>query len=276
MAFVFLSEVVLFFLTIALGIFCAFKIQKVFILQESKIPTTSFFQFIFYFFLATVFLFVIFRFVKKRKIKEQIYTLIFGFVSFIGAIVFFSSFLSSLAPLILVALITFWWIKKPTILNHNLLMIFSLAGIGANLGLTLKPRAVIFILIALSIYDFIAVYKTKHMVKIAKEMVESGTFFGLISPFNLFDFLTSTKEVATKKEKFLILGGGDVALPLLFSVSMLEFGISKSFLVALFSLFGLIANFLVFIKQKERKPIPALPLISLFSIIGYFFVLILT
>jgi len=33
---------------------------------------------------------------------------------------------------------------------------------------------------------------------------------------------------------------------------------------------GLFAGFLFFISQKEKKAIPALPPIALFSIIGYF------
>jgi len=275
MVFIFLSEAILFFLTILLGIFCAINTQKVFIIQKIEPSTTSFFQFIFYFFLATVFVFLIFQFVKNRKIKGKIYKILFGFISFIGSFGFFSSFLPALISLILVFLLICWWVKKSTILNQNLLMIFSLAGIGATIGLTLKPNVVIFILIVLSIYDIIAVYQTKHMVKIAKEMIESGTILGLIFPFTFSDFLKTTKEIPFKKEKFLILGGGDIALPLIFSVSLLEFGVFKSFLVSLFSFFGLFADFLFFIKQKERKPIPALPLISLFSIIGYFLVSIL-
>jgi presenilin-like A22 family membrane protease len=178
-------------------------------------------------------------------------------------------------PLILVFLLIFWWIKNPIVLNQNLLIIFSLAGIGASLGLGLKPEAVILILIILSIYDFIAVYKTKHMVKIAKDMIEAGTILGLVFPFEPLGFLKSTKEIKPGEGKFLVLGGGDVAFPLIFSVSLLKFGILKPFIVALFSLLGLFANFLIFIFQKERKAIPALPLISLFSIIGYFVISIL-
>jgi presenilin-like A22 family membrane protease len=175
-------------------------------------------------------------------------------------------------PLILVFLLIFWWIKRPIVLNQNLLIIFSLAGIGASLGLSLKPESVILILIVLSVYDVIAVYKTKHMVKIAKDMIEAGTILGLVFPFEPIGLLRSTKEIKPGEGKFLVLGGGDVALPLIFSVSLIKIGIWKSFLVAFFSLLGLFANFLLFIFQKERRAIPALPLISLFSIVGYFIV----
>jgi len=271
----FLTESILFSLTLFLGILCAIRTQKIFNVQKIESSSASFSQFIFYFFLATLFVLSVFYFVRRKPVKVKIYRFLFIFASFFSSLIFFESFLPEPVPLVLVFLLVFWWIKKPIVLNQNLLIILSLAGIGASTGLILKPEAVILILVVLSIYDFIAVYKTKHMVKMAKDMIESGTILGLVFPFEFSGFLKSTREIRPGEGKFLVLGGGDVAFPLIFSVSVLGSGILKSFLIALFSLFGLIANFLFFIKQKERKPIPALPLISLFSIIGYFLVLIL-
>jgi len=273
--FLFFIEAFLFYLTLSLGILCAKNLERILEIQKIEIPSFSPFEFIFYFFLATFFAFLIFRFLRERTTKGKIYKILFLSVSFFSSLIFFESFLPEPIPLILVFLLIFWWMKKPIVLNQNLLIIFSLAGIGASLGLSLKPESVILILIILSIYDFIAVYKTNHMVKIAKDMIEAGTILGLVFPFEPLGFLKSTKEIKPGEGKFLVLGGGDVAFPLIFSVSLLKFGILKSFIVALFSLLGLFANFLIFIFQKERKAIPALPLISLFSIIGYLIVSIL-
>jgi presenilin-like A22 family membrane protease len=270
--FLFLIEAFLFYLTLALGILCAKNLRRISEIQKIEIPSFSSLEFIFYFFLVTLFAFLISRFLRERAIKGKIYKILFISVSFFSSLIFFESFLSEPIPLILVFLLIFWWIKKPIVLNQNLSIIFSLAGIGASLGLSLKPEAVILILIILSIYDFIAVYKTKHMVKMAKDMIEAGTILGLVFPFEPSGFLKSTKEIKPGEGKFLILGGGDIAFPLIFSVSLLKFGILKPFIVAIFSLLGLFANFLLFIFQRERKAIPALPLISLFSIIGYFIV----
>jgi presenilin-like A22 family membrane protease len=270
--FLFFIEAFLFYLTLALGILCAKKLERISEIQKIEIPSFSSLEFIFYFFLATLFAFLIFRFLRERVIKGKIYKILFLSVSFFSSLIFFESFLPEPIPLILVFLLIFWWMKKPIVLNQDLLIIFSLAGIGASLGLSLKPEAVILILIILSIYDFIAVYKTKHMVKMARDMIEAGTILGLAFPFEPFGFLKSTKEIKPGEGNFLILGGGDIALPLIFSVSLHKFGILKPFIVAIFSLLGLFANFLLFIFQKERNAIPALPLISLFSIIGYFIV----
>jgi presenilin-like A22 family membrane protease len=65
------------------------------------------------------------------------------------------------------------------------------------------------------------------------------------------------------------LGGGDIVFPLLFSISALQNGIIQSAIIAFFALLGLLVSFWFFLQQKERRAIPALPPIALFSIIGY-------
>ena len=46
-------------------------------------------------------------------------------------------------------------------------------------------------------------------------------------------------------------------------------GFLNLYMVAFFSLLGLLASFWIFFQQKERRAIPALPPIALFSILGY-------
>jgi presenilin-like A22 family membrane protease len=166
------------------------------------------------------------------------------------------------------AALIFWWWRQPLVLNQDLCLIFGIAGMGSILGLQLTPEIVISLLIIFSIYDFIAVYKTKHMIKIAKEMIEAGAILALIIPQKISDFKEKLERIKPGG-KFLILGGGDIAFPLLFSVSLVPFGILNSFIVAIFSFIGLLIGFFFFISQKTRQPIPALPPVALFSIIGY-------
>jgi presenilin-like A22 family membrane protease len=266
--FLFLTEAILFCLTLTLGTLCASRLEKILEFHKIEIPSLSHFEFIFYFFLATFFAFLIFQFLRERIIKGKIYKILFLSVFFFSSLIFFESFFSEPIPIILVFLLIFWWAKNPIVLNQNLLIIFSLAGIGATLGLSLKPEAVILILIVLSIYDFIAVYKTGHMIRLAKEMMETGVIAALIIPPKISGFSFALNKVRPGSD-FLILGGGDVALPLIFCASLIPFGILKSLIVSIFSLFGLFFNFFIFIKQKTRKPMPALPLIALSSIMGY-------
>ena len=102
----------------------------------------------------------------------------------------------------------------------------------------------------------------------AKEMIGAGAVIALICPQKISDFRSSLREVKPGG-RFLILGGGDIAFPLILSVALIPEGILYSFIVAVFALIGLSFSFFILVAQKVRNPIPALPPIALFSIIGF-------
>ena len=102
----------------------------------------------------------------------------------------------------------------------------------------------------------------------AKEMIEQKTILALVIPPSLSEFQAGLGEIKPGG-RFLILGGGDIVFPLLLCASLIPIGILNSIIVAIFALIGLLASFWFFISQKIRQPIPALPPIALFSIIGF-------
>jgi len=265
---IFAIEAFLFCLTLLLGIVTAFKIDEVLKFQKVIIPQFSFWQFIFYFLLATLLIFLISYFVRFKKEKKTFFRAVFILATFFGGTSFFSCWMLDPPALILMAGIVFWWLKQPTILNQDLCLILGMAGIGSILGLSLDPLMVALLLVFFSIYDFIAVYKTKHMIRMAKEMIESRAILALLIPPNISGFRESLEKIEPGG-RFLILGGGDVIFPLLFAASLVSQGILDSLIIATFSLIGLFAGFYFFTTQKVRQPIPALPPIALFSIIGY-------
>ncbi len=270
----FFIEAFLFSLTLIAGVFSAKRIQKFSSSQEIEIPPVSLLYFILSFAIATLFIFLLVKFLKRKLLKGKIYKTLFLFTVFLSGLTFFEIWFGEPLALFLISLLIFWWVKKPNVLNQDLLMVFGIAGISSILGLGLKPEPIVFILILFSIYDFVAVYKTKHMVEMAKEMIEQKTIFGFVIPQDIFSFRESLLNVQPGG-KFLVLGGGDVALPLLFSVSLLPSGFLNSIIVAAFSLLGLFISFYIFTHQKVRRPIPALPPIAFFSIIGFLLIRIL-
>lgn len=266
---VFLIEIFLFSSPFILALSTVLKFQQKFpeiFKREITLFRVSPLEFIFSFLLATIFIFLV-PYIFKSK-KRIFFKTLFIFAIFINLIYLFSFWFSLFVSLILTFLLMIWWLKIPRILNHNLLIILGLTGIGIFFGFRFNPEILILLLIFFSFYDILAVYKIKHMVKMAKEMIESKVIFGLIIPQKISEFKESLKNVQPGG-KFFILGGGDVAFPLFLSVSLARGDLEASIIVTIFSIFGLLANFLILLKQKERKPIPALPLISLFSIIGY-------
>ena len=264
----FFWEAVLFYSTIILGIATASRVSSIFEVQQIEIPQVSFWRFIISFIGATLIIFILVRLLKFRKEKKTIFKAIFIFSVFLGGVVTLESWLYEPASLILISSLIFWWLKKPKVINQDILIVLGLAGVGSTLGLSLKPEIIAPLLIIFSIYDYVAVYKTKHMVEMAKSMIESRAILGLVIPQDLSGFKEGLSNVEPGG-RFMVLGGGDVVFPLLFSVSLLSSGIFDSLIVSLFSLMGLFATFLIFIKQKSRQPIPALPPIAFFSIIGY-------
>ncbi len=271
---VFIIEIFLFILTLGLGIAAAFRINQILAVQKITLPQVSSPEFIIYFILGTLFLFLISHFLKLKKEKSTIFRLIFIFVVFFGGSLFLQIWISDILALVLMGFLVLWWVKKPSVLIQDICMILAIAGVGSSLGVTFTPLAVVFLLIIFSIYDFIAVYKTKHMVKMAKEMIENKAILALVIPQTLYGFKENLGEIKLGGQ-FLILGGGDVIFPLLLSASLIPQGVINSFIVAIFAVVGLSVSFYIFSSQKFRQAIPALPPIALFSIIGFLITLII-
>lgn len=269
----FFIEAFLFLIILFFGITTLNKVQP--IVREIELPQLSHessFQFLIYFFLATIFLLLIIYFLKSKKKKRILFKIIFLLAVFFGSFSLFLFWLPTVFALLLILTIIFWWLKKPNVLNHNILMVLGLSGVSTILSLSFSPQFFVYFLIFFSIYDIIAVYKTKHMVRIAKEMIEHQAILGLIIP-KKFRGLKERLEKVTPGGEFLILGGGDFAFPIIFSLSFYSKGILSLTIVAIFSLIGFFVNNLILFSQKERKPIPALPLISIFSLVGFLIVL---
>ena len=267
-------EVFLFCFTFGLGLFAAVEIQRFLAEQEVVLPTISFGNFITYFLFATLIILLVVYLPKIKRIRGAIYKFFFLFAAIYGTLVILPLFVPDILALLIIGLLIYFWFKSPTVALHDLLMVLSMAGIGAMFGLSFEPRIVIIVLIVLSVYDFIAVYKTKHMVRMAKSMIERGVIMGIIVAPKVSDFWQDTRKIKPGG-RFMILGGGDIVFPLIFSASLISQGIVSALIVALFGLLGLIVSFAFFILSKKREPIPALPPIALFAILGYIITLLI-
>lgn len=276
----FIWEVFLFSLTLFLGIASAIKMNKILEIQQIYVSSINIWQFLLYFIIGTLFILIISFFIKSKPRKGKIFKVLFIFVIFWGGIIILDlwignilSGIGSIISLVFMVFLIFLWLKKSSILIHNLCMILGICGAGITLGLKLEPKIMIILLIIFSVYDYIAVYKTKHMIKMAKEMIEHQAILALIIPQKISDFKENLKEVKAGGN-FLVLGGGDIVFPLLFCSSFVRQDILSSLIMGIFSVIGLIFSFLIFAFQKTRKPIPALPPIALFLILGYLIILI--
>lgn len=136
------------------------------------------------------------------------------------------------------------------ILLRNITSTISIAGVGALIGVSLGILPILLFIILLSAYDLIAVFKTKHMITLAKNITQKNLSFTVALP---------------TKEKTFELGTGDLVIPLTFAVSVLnatsleyplKFLPPAAILIA--SLIGLVWT-VDFCSKKPGRALPALP-----------------
>lgn len=140
----------------------------------------------------------------------------------------------------------------------NAAAIFATAGVGVVFGISLGIVPLIFFLIFLSIYDYISVFATKHMVELADFVVEKDLAFTVTA---------KTPPVRPgAKEKRIDLGTGDLIAPIMLEVSALSFSVAAAGLVFL----GAMVSMSIFLALvwKKRTVLPALPPIVLGMVSG--------
>lgn len=187
----------------------------------------------------------------------------------------FAAFIKDWIALVLAILFAAWKIYKPNIYVHNLTEIFLYGGLAAIFVPLMNVFAATMLLVLISAYDMYAVWKSKHMVKLAKFQVKSKVFAGLSIPYSIKK-PSAAKKVDAKKAKGVlvsegvrtaVLGGGDIAFPLLFTgVVMKSVGFSYSIIISVVTAVALLV--LLLFSQKD-KFYPAMPFISAGVFAGY-------
>ncbi|MFC1801072.1 presenilin family intramembrane aspartyl protease [Nanoarchaeota archaeon] len=172
-----------------------------------------------------------------------------------------------------------WKVLKPNIYVQNLTEIFIYGGLAA-IFVPIKGfsiTAAIILLLLISVYDMYAVWKSKHMVKLAKFQINSKVFAGFFVPYHLPKKGGKVKKKKGKgklvKVKTAILGGGDVGFPLIFAgVVMKEFGFLKSLVIPLTVSIALL---FLLTKGKKDRFYPAMPFLTIGCLVGLGIVLLL-
>lgn len=156
----------------------------------------------------------------------------------------------------------------------NMILLVGLAGVAVSMGESLNAVAVVILLGILAVYDVIAVYGTKHMVVMGKELLQHKVFFGLVIPGSPRDLLKRLEDI-TPHSDFVFLGTGDVVLPALLVATTARYGTLEAVFPAAGALVGLMLTTGLFFTKSHKRPMPALPPIALGAILGYIFTILL-
>jgi len=141
----------------------------------------------------------------------------FFFAVFITLNIAFKPFIPGLLATVISFVLAYWKIFRPNFYIQNFTELFVYGGLAAIFVPILNVFSIIMLLILISAYDAYAVWKSKHMIKLAKFQTKSKMFAGVIIPYKLPKKIPKGVPRKSVKVKTAILGGGDIGFPLLFA-----------------------------------------------------------
>ncbi len=178
--------------------------------------------------------------------------------------------------------LTYLLYKKPEWYVVNGIGIIMGAGIAGIFGMSLGILPVFILLIALAVYDFISVYKTKHMVSLASGVMKMKVPVMMVVPQKA-DYSFAKKEGVEQEidsegeREAMFIGLGDLIIPGILPVAatlhlpaMTIGGHYAPNLVALGSIAGAVVGMITLTRfVLKGKPHAGLPLLNSGAILGY-------
>lgn len=172
------------------------------------------------------------------------------------------------APVIMVLALVFhnrWYVV-------NIAGFFLTSGMAFVLGLLLGLWAAAVFLAAFAIYDYISVYKTKHMIGLAKIAIDRDLPMLFVFPT---DFSKKVGKIEITDEGVaehaaMALGFGDVAFPGIMVVASAIYGLKINHFIPFFilPLLGGVAGMIYLVLGNVKKPAPGLPFLNTGVIAG--------
>lgn len=163
-----------------------------------------------------------------------------------------------------------------SVVSLNLSLAVGIAGVSAALGADFSPTALVIVLTLLAFYDIVAVYATKHMVKMFRELNARGVVFAFVLPPLRLRELVRPVVGPGSSGKAMLLGTGDVAIPAMLAASAVRGGAAPAVGSLVGAMIGFALMFVLFLGQDRRRPMPALPPIALGAILGYLLATLIT
>ncbi len=216
-------------------------------------------------------LFVIPVFALKLALRA-LFAFLFSWAIFVISVLW----LPWVAAVVIAAAVGLVWYFIPRVWMQNVVMIAAMVSVGAVFGRMITPWTSMILLMALAVYDYLAV-RFGYMTWMANKLSDSNTLPAFMIPKTLVEWRNPMKEPALTRigegtpadRRYSILGGGDIGFPLLLVSSVyFAYGIKSYAFMALFTLIGLIAAYWIQGRFLKGRPMPALPPIAVAALIG--------
>jgi len=235
-----------------------------------------------FFFVIIIVMTLIILLIAKYWKKQLIQFIILGAIGYTAAYVIYPLFtlivnwlVSAVVAIVIAGIIVFLLLKYPEWYIIDIAGIIIGAGAIAIFGISLGILLVILLLIGLTVYDAISVYKTKHMIDLADTVMDLKLPVLLVVPkirhYSLIKETKSLKEKLKSGEErdAFFMGLGDIVMPGILVASIYH-NVNNSLPVALSVILGTLIGFaILMIFVMKGKPQAGLPLLCSGAILGY-------
>ncbi|MCD6434279.1 MAG: hypothetical protein J7L14_01570 [Candidatus Diapherotrites archaeon] len=198
--------------------------------------------------IMTFVILILMKYIKLRKLIWPIVIMLVFSTSSLAAEAFIGHYGTVFG---IIFTIVFWHFRK-RLIARNIVAIMAVAVAGSLLGVSLGLVPVAILVLLVGLYDIIAVFVTKHMQILAKEVVKENLPFTIAMP--------------TKEHKYE-LGGGDLVIPLMFASSALRVNFALTILLLLSSYIGILITLVI--AAKLKRAMPAVPLQAVFMLLVF-------
>ena len=249
-----------------------------------------------YIIIVSLILILLFRIYKGRKLfiafeavvifvaSMIVFMVIFGLINDSTILTVYGTPITTNFSIAVIAALVLIYLKNRKPQLRNVAAIIASVGVGLILGISFPFYIALLFMGLIAIYDFVAVFITKHMLALAR-VAEDNNLALLIGvnevealPARSLDKgyveeyrknrskLKNGKELGNMLGNNLVpiaarveLGTGDLAIPLMVAISAYSPG--PNFVLSFFVIFGAIAGLLLtmFILRKYKRALPAIP-----------------
>jgi len=235
-------------------------------------------------FLGTILILLIIRFAKVF-----IWRALFFVAVITTTTIALGVLISAIYAFVIALILTIVKVFRPNIFAHNLTELLIYSGIAIVFVPIFTIEWAIVLLLVISGYDAFAVWQSRHMIKMAKFQTKSRLFAGIVISGDMGSVksvkgkvkrrVKKTKRKMKRVKKTVneaILGGGDIAFPLIFSGVVMEGlireGLSKQMAylqVLTIPIVLAVVIFLLLVKGEKGKFYPAMPFITAGCLLGW-------
>ncbi len=204
------------------------------------------------------------------KYKKDVMKYLILFIFFMTAISIFSAFLyfipySFFLSIVVSLAMLILFVRYPEWYVIDAFGIFLAGGIAAIFAISLSTWLIVFLLVLLAAYDAVSVYKTKHMISLAKSVTSSNLPLLMIFPKTRNFSYLERQDIDSEEKDAIYMGLGDAIIPAI----LVAHAYMQSWVAFILTFTGTFIGYAILMHLIKKGPQPGLPYLNAGAIMGY-------